>query len=212
MRFNGMNVTEIFYPGTSTDLSSLGTKVMQSNPPVVCCQGGGPLVDSLAQKAIYNAGYRGQFFTAPPSTFYNMCNVTPPEVMEGQIVGAIPCEFDEPLTQSAKDFKDRFVAKYGKYEGQSLGNACWEAVRAAMQSTGSIDVDKVAAALHNGQQFSGPMGDYEMVPRMDFGDSRTTGSACKIWMKQIKNGEPVMIGEFSLEEAVAVMNTYYVKK
>jgi len=211
-RANGLTVKEIFYPASSSDLSSLGTQVAKLNPPVCCCQGGGPLVDSLAQKAIYAAGWRGVFFTAPPSTALNMQQVTPPEVMEGQIVGAIPCEFDPPLTDAAKDFKARWIAKYDKYEGQTLGNMQWDAIRCAMQATGSTDVDKVAAALHNGLQYSGAGGDCQMVPRMDFGDSRTTGSACKIYLKKIVKGQPTLIGTMSLEDAVAVMNKYYVKK
>jgi branched-chain amino acid transport system substrate-binding protein len=212
MTYSGMKVKEIFYPATSSDLSSLGTQVKLLNPPVVVCQGGGPLVDSLAQKAIYQAGWRGQFFTAPASTALNMQQVVPPEVLEGQIVGAVPCEFDPPLNDAAKEFKTRWIAKYGKYEGQTLGNLEWDAIRAAMQTAGSIDVDAVAKALHNGQKYSGVQGDCQMVPRRDFGDDRTTGSATTLYMKKIVKGAPILIGTFTLQEAVALMNAYYVKK
>jgi branched-chain amino acid transport system substrate-binding protein len=212
MTFSGMKVTEIFYPASSSDLSSLGTKVAGINPPVVVCQGGGPTVDSLAQKAIYNAGWRGQFFTAPASPVGQLKAVTPPEVLEGQIVGAIPCEFTPCLNDAATDFMARWLAKYNKYEGQILGSVQWDAIRTAMQKAGSTDVDKVADVLHNGLQYSGVGGDMQMIPRMDFGDSRTNGSAQVIYMKKIVKGEPQLIGTFSLADSVAMMNKYYVKK
>jgi branched-chain amino acid transport system substrate-binding protein len=212
MTFCGMKVTKIFYPATSSDLSSLGTKVAGINPPVVVCQGGGPIVDSLAQKAIYNAGWRGQFFTAPPSTALNMQQVTPPEVLEGQIVGAVPCEFTPCLNQAATDFMARWTAKYGKYLGQTLGNVEWDAVRCGMQKAGTTDTTKVAEVMHNSLQYSGVQGDLQLVPRMDFGDSRTNGSASTIYMKRVVKGAPVLIGTFSLADAVKIMNQYYVKK
>jgi branched-chain amino acid transport system substrate-binding protein len=212
LRAAGLKVTEIYYPVTSQDLSSLGSAVKQANPDICVCQGGGPIQDSLAQKAVYQAGYRGQFFTAPPSTNLVMQQVTPPEVLEGQILSGIPCEFDPPLTQAAADFKTAFLAKYGKYQGETLGMAVWEAARTAMQSAGTTDTDKVADVLANGLKYSGAPGDYQMVARMDHGNARTVDSAMKIYMKRVVKGQPVLIGTMSVEEAVQVQNNYYVAK
>jgi branched-chain amino acid transport system substrate-binding protein len=212
LRAAGLNVTEIYYPVTTQDLSSLGSAVKQANPDICVCQGGGPIQDSLAQKAVYQAGYRGQFFTAPPSTNLVMQQVTPPEVLEGQILSGIPCEFNPPLTQSAKEFKDIFVAKFNKYQGETLGMAVWEAVKTAMQISGTTDTDKVSDVLSNGMKYSGAPGDYQMVPRLDHGNTRTIDSAMKIYIKRVVKGEPVLIGEVSVDEAVAIQNAYYVKK
>jgi len=209
LKYNGLTVTEIYYPANTQDLSSLGTKVTQLNPDVCLCQGGGALVDSLAQKAIYNAGYRGQFFAATPSTALSLAQVTPADVLEGEIISAYPCEFDPPLTQDAKDFKDAFIAKYGQYQGESLGMCTWDAVRTALQTAGSTDTDKVAGVLSNGLKYAGSAGTYQMIPRVDFGNSLTVDSAQVVYMKKIVKGQPVLLGTLSLEEAVTYMNTFH---
>jgi branched-chain amino acid transport system substrate-binding protein len=209
----GVKVDPIFYPANQSDLSSLGTQVAKINPPLVLCQGGGPVVDSLAQKAIYNAGWRGPFFTAPPSTYIQMANVTPPEVLEGQVISAEPGEFDPPSIPAAKEFKDAFIAKIGKWSGERLGMATWEAVLAACQKAGTVtDTDKIADIMGSGLKYSGVAGDYEMVSRMDWGNSRTCCVAQQLYMKKIVNGKPSLIGTWSVDEVKGVLNSYFVKK
>ena len=209
----GITVTDIFYPANQSDLSSLGTQVTKANPPMVMCQGGGPTVDSLAQKAIYNAGWRGPFFTAPPSTYIQMAAVTPPDVLEGQIISGEPGEFDPALTPASKEFKEAFIAKIGKWSGERLGMATWEAVLAACQKAGTVDdTTRIADVIGNGLKYSGVAGDYIMTSRMDQGNSRTCCVAQQLYMKKIVNGKPEMIGTWSAEESKSILDSYFVKK
>jgi branched-chain amino acid transport system substrate-binding protein len=202
-----------FYPPTATDLSALGTKIKKMNPDVFQSAGGGPLLDALANKAVYAAGWRGQFFQGTPSTALAMERLVPPEVLEGYVLPGATFEFDPPLTQAAKDFMAAWMAKYGKYQGELLGDAMWECLAAALQKAGSTDPGKVAAVIGNGLKFESLVsGTFQMVARPDLGNKRTADSACTLYLKKIVKGKPLLAETVPLEKTVAMYDEFNSKK
>lgn len=198
----GAKFTPIFYPADSTDLSSLGTKVKNLNPTAFGGAGAGPN-DVMVLKAARDAGYKGQFIMcsgAPAATYVALAQAAN---VEGVLMGAGPVEFDPPLTQMAKDFKDAWLAKYGKWEGPELmGVGSYAALRAALQQTNSLDTDKLADLLSNGMKYDSPTGSGQMVSRPDLGNNRTVDSVTTTYIKTIKNGKPELIATIPVEEGI----------
>ncbi len=202
-----------FFPPTATDLSALGTKVKKMNPDVFQSAGGGPLLDALANKAVYAAGWRGQFFQGTASTALAMQQLIPPEVLEGYVLPGSPFEFDPPATQVAKDFKAAWMAKYGKYQGEVLGDAMWECLVAALQRAGSTDTEKVAAVIGSGLKFESVVsGSFQMVARPDLGNKRTVDSVCTLYLKKIASGKPVSVVTVPLDKTVAIYDAFNNKR
>jgi ABC-type branched-subunit amino acid transport system substrate-binding protein len=202
-----------FYPPTSTDLSALGTKIKKMNPDVFQSAGGGPLLDALANKAVYASGWRGQFFQGTPSTALAIERLIPPEILEGYVLPGAPFEFDPPITQAAKEFKEAWMAKYGKYQGEMLGDAMWECLMAAFQKAGSTDPEKVADVIANGLRFESVVsGTIQMVARPDLDQKRTVDSACTLYLKKIVKGKPVLIDTVPVEKTIPLYESYNSKK
>jgi branched-chain amino acid transport system substrate-binding protein len=202
----GVEITDIFYPATATDLSAVATKIKTLNPGGVIAAGGS---DALVYKSVYEAGYRGQLCansTMPAST---LMAVVPPEDVEGFINEAWPVEFDTPPTQAAKDFKAAYIAKYGKWESPEIVNtALWSCLRAALQQAGNLDADKVATVIGNGLKYEGPTGPAIMVSRPDMGNNRTVDSIVGLFMKQIEGGKVKLLDTVTLDEADILFKKY----
>lgn len=198
----GLNITYIFYPMDSQDLSAIGTKVRDMNPDVFSAIAGGPMLDGLAFKAVYQAGYKGQFFVpATPSTS-SLLQIIPKEAAEGYISGAWPTEFDPALTPAAKELKDAYIAEHGKWEDpEIMTTSAWSCLKTALQKAGSVDVDKVAEVIGSGLRYEGPTGLSQMVSRPDMGNKRTIDSVTAYNVKQIVGGKPKLIDQMSLEKA-----------
>jgi ABC-type branched-subunit amino acid transport system substrate-binding protein len=181
----------------------MGTKVAQLNPGAFGASGGGPQSDALALKAAYQAGYRGQLIGIQTTLALSLTQVLPPEVLEGFINGAYPVEFDPPLTQSAKDFKATWTAKYGKWEGPNtmmINYFC--CLAAALEKAGTLDTDKLASLIGSGFKFESPNGDVQMISRPDLGNNRTVDSVATSYLKRIKGGQPTLLGTIPQEEAL----------
>jgi branched-chain amino acid transport system substrate-binding protein len=205
----GLNAETIFYPSSSTDLSALGTKVKTLNPDMFSAEGGGPATDGLAIKSVYQAGWRGLFIGGNTGTAQNMLQVVPVEALEGSINGAWPVEFDPALTPVAKQFKDAYTAKYGKWDGPEVQFTMnYSCLIAALQKAGSIDTDKVAEVIGNGLKFEGPTGTSLMVARPDKNNTRTIDSVCGYSIKKISQGKPVLISTITTDEAVSLYSEY----
>jgi branched-chain amino acid transport system substrate-binding protein len=206
----GVKTTNLFYPSSSGDLSSLGTKVKTLNPACFMAVGGGPALDGLAIKSVWQAGYRGQYFASSSSELKSMVQVIPLEVLEGSICGAPAIEFDPPLTEPAKAFKEAWVAKYGKWEGQQItGTVAYSGLKTAFQQAGSVDTGKVAEVLANGLKFDSPNGYGQMISRLDLGNTRTTDSITTTYIKQVVNGNPKLIATIDLEEGLKYFRMVY---
>lgn len=199
----GMTVTDEFYPADATDLSALGTKVKNENPDVFIALAGGPVSDSLAFKAVWTAGYRGQLFGMSTQPAGTLAGALPAEALEGFIGGAFPTEFEPALTDVAKDFKAAWIAKYGAWEDPEITcMSTWSCLIAALQEAGSLDPDEVAEVIGNGLQFEGPTGPSQMVNRPDLGNDRTVDCVVGYYIKKVVDGKPTLIDTIDLDNAV----------
>jgi len=110
----------LYYAPDATDLSAIGTKIKQLNPGLLSAHGGGPQSDSMAFKAAYAAGYRGQLLgpaTIPGGT---MIAIAGADAIEGLISIGWPAEFDPATTEYARKWKADYIAKFGKWDFPEL--------------------------------------------------------------------------------------------
>jgi ABC-type branched-subunit amino acid transport system substrate-binding protein len=203
----GAKVTQVFFATSESDLSALGTKIVSMNPTCVSAMTGNDTVNGLALNAVWNAGYRGQFFLPTPTPVDVLLTVMQKDALEGLIAVGNTTEFDPPLTPEAQAFKTAYKAKIGQWNSPNLdytGNyAC---MKAALQTTKSTDTDKLANIIANGLKFSGPCGDYQMIARPDLNNPRTVDSVVSIRYKKIKNGQPVLTDTLSVADAITLWN------
>ncbi len=207
----GMTVKTVFYPIeqtgvliNSSDLDYLGTQVKSSNPDVFMAAGG---FEPMVYAAVWNQGYRGQLISQLPLS--NLVKTVPTDALEGLIGITTPAEFDPPQTQPAEQFKQAFAAKYmwDSVGVQYLG--AWNSLIAAIQQAGSLDPDKVSAALGNGLRFEGPFGSAAMVNRPDQKNSRTVDSVVSPYFYRSIGGQSVLAGNLSLDDAVSNFKQFY---
>lgn len=199
----GLSYSEMFYPAGTQDLSALGTKVKTQNPDIFMANGGGPINDALAYKAVVQAGYKGMLFGNVTQPLLSLSQIVPLDGLEGFVNAAWPVEFDPALTQPAKDFKAAYIAKFGKWDGPEIqGGAAYSFLRAALMKVGSLDPVKVAAEMSaNGIKYDGPCGEGQMVARPDIGNSRKVDSTVALSMKKVVGGKPVLLETMSLDTA-----------
>lgn len=198
----GLEPTLVFYPENAVDLSALGTKVKTMNPGAFGASAGGA-TDALVFKAVWQAGYRGQFFVSTGATALSLSQLVPIEALEGFIGAAWAIEFDPAPTQAAQEFKDAWIAKYGEWGGPEMVGTCYYAcLKTALQQAGTLDTDKVAEVIYNGMKFEGPTGAAQMVSRPDLGNDRTVDSVTTAYIKQIKGGKPTLLATIGIEEAL----------
>jgi branched-chain amino acid transport system substrate-binding protein len=196
-----------FFPANQQDLSSLGTKIATINPTAVSALTGSDVGDGLIYNTIYNAGYKGQFYTSSFMTEETLSQVMSPQALEGFICGALPTEFDPPLSQLAKEFKDAWIAKYGKWTGPNiLYLSSYFAFKTALQTAGTTDTDKVAEVISSGMKYSTPVGTAQMISRPDFQNERTVDSVSEVYIKQMNNGKAKLVATISLDEALTYAN------
>jgi branched-chain amino acid transport system substrate-binding protein len=202
----GVDMQTVYYPEGATDLSAAGTKVMSMNPTAVMAAGGGDVVDGLALKAAYQAGYRGLFFNPGSNSVEVLSTVIPIEALEGYIGGASPTEFDPPLTDAAKEYKDAWFAKYGEPLISGISNtAFYSALIAAMQVAGTTeDTDKIMAVLHGGLEYSAPCGTGKMIARPDLGNNDTVDSISETYVKKIVDGKATLLDTISVEDGLVL--------
>jgi len=148
----GVKPQKVYYPAGTTDLSAVATKIMSLNPTTVDCSGGGDLQDSQAVKAVYQAGYRGQFFTGGGTTADTLKQFIPAESAVGLMCSGRATEFEPALTQEGKDFKASYIAKHGKWESIGVSGELM-VLFAAIEQAGSLDPDKVMDVVYNGMKW-----------------------------------------------------------
>jgi ABC-type branched-subunit amino acid transport system substrate-binding protein len=204
-----IKVTSIFYPANSQDLSSLGTKVKTLNPDAFEATAGGA-TDAFAFKAVYQAGYKGQLYMNGTAPSLALTAQIGSEALEGFINGAWAIEFDPALTDTAKEYKSAYIAKYGKWDGpEVMFTANWSCVKAAIEKAGSLDTDKVAEVIASGLRFESATGTAQMVARPDIGNNRTIDSVNTYYVKKTVKGQPVLIDTINIDDAVAVFKSVY---
>lgn len=160
----GVTVQTISYPATLTDLSSVGTKIANMNPGIVMPLCAGAQQAGQVYDAARQAGYKGQYFMSTAWSMPLLTSSLSSQSLEGIILSATPTDFTPPLNQTAADFQNLWIAKYGSWTGPSLTSLPdYYCLRAALQKAGSIDVDKVAAVLSSGMTYDTPFGAAQMV-------------------------------------------------
>jgi branched-chain amino acid transport system substrate-binding protein len=208
----GPKMTEsdtVWYPREQTDFSAVGTKVKNINPDCLVALAGGPIQDNLVYKSAYQAGWKGQQFTYGTISTEVLVQVLPVDAMEGMILGAFAVELDNP-PPAAKEFRDAYIAKNGKWDGPELVQAsAWWMLTDALQAAKSIDANKVASVLGNGLKYSSPCCSAVMVSRPDLGISRTVDTVGGLYLKQIINGQKKIIAEIPMEEAIQYNAKFY---
>ncbi len=208
------NFTSVYVPASAVDMSAVGTMIAHNNPDVFIPTGG-PGSENPVVKAAWDAGYRGKFFICHPTTYGTTVNVIPAAAMNGIISINGPTEFNPPLTQTAKDFKDAYIAKFGKWDvsDASVSGSAFCLV-AALQKADSIDVDKVNSVIQSGLKFSDAAGDGMMISRGDFGNSRTVDSISAYYMVQYGSNEQdtKLVDTITVDQALALFRKAYPEK
>jgi branched-chain amino acid transport system substrate-binding protein len=197
--------TSIFFPANSQDLSALGTKVLSMNPTTFGCVAESDSVCGLVFNAVRDAGYKGQLFAANNLNTEALNAVMNKSASEGFICGADATEFDPSLTKEAEDFKALWIDKYGKWESPNLSVAsAYCALEAGLMQAGTIDADKVADVLSSGLKYNGASGQMQMISRPDLGNDRTVDSISTYYVKQVTNGNPVLLDTINIDESLAM--------
>jgi ABC-type branched-subunit amino acid transport system substrate-binding protein len=201
----GITPTIETYPATSTDLSSLGTKIKVLNPDSLFATVG----SGQPYAAAYNAGWRGVMFSGTATTAQELLTQMTPEMTEGLIGGALPTEWDPPKTAYAKEFKDAWIARFGKWDPKDYNSVgCFDCLIAGLKKANSLDTDKVAAAIGSGLDYETAQGPGKMISRPDLGNDRTVDSVLAWIMKKIHNGQPEYVTTISIEDSLAYFRTY----
>jgi branched-chain amino acid transport system substrate-binding protein len=191
-----LDITDVYYPASQTDLSSVGTKMKSENPDFIMMPALFPI------KAIRDAGWTGQFFIPYAYSTETLLSMAPADALEGLIGISGPLDFDPPLTQMATDFKAAYIQKYNKWEPvDMLGPAVMYSMLTAIQKAGSVDIDKVSTVLSNGIVWESPLGMHKMVARADVGNTRTTDSVSTFYMKEIKDGKAILLDTIQYSDA-----------
>ncbi len=207
--FGPKELEPIFYPPGQTDLSVVGTRVKNLNPDAFSPTGGGVAGDSLCFKAAWQAGYKGQLFSFVSLTVGAVSAVIPVEAIEGWIAGETAPELASP-PPAAKEFKDAYIAKYGKWDSPMMTFMnTFYILLAGLQQAQSLDTDKVASVIGSGMKYEGVNGNGMMVARPDAGNTRTVDTVVPVYMKKVEKGKPKVIGHLSLDEAYQYNKAFY---
>jgi branched-chain amino acid transport system substrate-binding protein len=191
----------IFYPPEATDMSVVGTKVKTLNPDAFCATGGGIQGDALCYKAAWQAGYKGTIWSFVGVSEEMFGRVVPLECIEGLIAVQYVTELASPPPVT-KEFKDAWIAKYGKWESPAVSfSDSFLIMTAGITQAKSLDTDKVAEVMSNGMRFEGISGSGKMISRPDVGNPKTVDVIYGTIMKQTVNGKPKILANLSPEDA-----------
>jgi branched-chain amino acid transport system substrate-binding protein len=196
----------IFYPPDQSDFSAIATRMKAANPEVISLAGGGSLQDSLALKALRQAGWKGTLLNYRGITPDQYKKVVPLEQLEGAIfpVEGIHTAQPKPI---AKELKDAYVAKNGKWDSpSSFSVGGFYILLAAIKQARSIDTAKVAAAIAGGLKADSPQGPIMMIPRPDMGNTRTVDALFESYIHTVEKGQLKHVATVPIEESVGYIN------
>jgi ABC-type branched-subunit amino acid transport system substrate-binding protein len=202
MKAFGLKGQAIYFPANTTDFSSVATRVKGINPQLFGATG-----EATIYKAVRESGYKGQLAGFGIVASANLLAQVPASELEGFVGPAYYTEFDTPPTQLAKDFKQAYIGKYGKWDDPSVaGLGTFYAVIAGIQKANSIDPTQVANALANGLTYESPGQSYQMVARPDMKITRTVDSVTAFAIKKIVDGKPTILANITVAQAVEYQN------
>jgi branched-chain amino acid transport system substrate-binding protein len=191
----------IFYPPETTDMSVIGTKVKTLNPGGFCATGGGIQGDALCYKAAWQAGYKGTIWSFVGVSENMFEKIVPLECIEGLISVQYTFEMESP-PPVAKEFKDAWIAKYGKWESPAVGfSDAFNVMVAGLTQAKSLDTEKVAEVMNKGVRFEGINGSAKTISRPDVGNPKAVDVIYGQVMKQTINGKPKILARLTPEDA-----------
>jgi branched-chain amino acid transport system substrate-binding protein len=206
----GVTPKNIFFPANQVDLSAVGTKIVNEKPSVVMSGSGSSATDGMLFNTVHQAGYHGQFFAATNNSISTWLQVTSPEALEGFITGMYATEATPALTPFAEQFKQLWIAKYGKWTDPNIfAVSLYSGLKAALLKADSIDTDKVSDAFATGISYSAPTGDGRSIARPDLGNNRMVDSIADYYIKQIKNVKAVQIATIKADDALKIFEKVY---
>jgi hypothetical protein len=172
------------------------------DPQVFTCTAGGPVQDALAIKFSREAGYTGmlfQFRGAIPNQYAKIVDVA--TVLKGAIFSMNDIDFNPPLTATAKEAREAYVAKWGSYDDPStLFAVSWYLLKAALETAKTTDVDKVAEVISNGIKFDTHFAPGMMISRPDMNNPRTIDGLYGQTYATMEGGKAKVVARVSREE------------
>ena len=208
----GCKPTVLYYPADQRDLSSLGTKVRALGPNWFMPGTGAVELQGLVSAACYDAGYRGRFFHFLTSDVGLLAPVFKPEVLEGYICGLVAMEVNPTTTPYAQEIKSAYIAKHGQWDFPDyMTTPMYNALVAALQKAGTIDVDAVNAALHTpGLEFKVVDGTMKMITRPDMRlDGLAVDGVGDNLLKEVRKKQPVLLAHFIPDKALEYVSKAY---
>lgn len=191
----------LFYPPEATDMSIVGTKAKTLNPDSFTATAGGVQGDSLSYKAAWQAGYKGTLWSFVGVSEDLFARIIPIEAIEGLTSPIYHIELDTP-PPAAKELKEAWIAKYGKWENPSVSfTDTFSIIIAGIKQANSVDTDDVADVISSGMRFDGINGPGKMISRPDVNNNRTVDVVYGPIMKKTVGGKPQIIKRLSPEEA-----------
>lgn len=197
----------IFYPPDQSDFSAIATRMKAANPEICTVAGGGTLQDSLAIKALRQAGWKGQLLDYRGITPDQYKKVAPLEQLEGAIFSVENISTPNPYPV-AKELYNAYVAKYGKWDAPSSAfcTGAFYVLMAALKQAQSLDTAKVAAIIGSGLKADTPQGPLVMVARPDMGNNKTVDSLYETYIYTVEKGKLKSVATISLEEGLDYIN------
>lgn len=197
----------IYYPMQQADVSAIGTKIKSINPDIVTFDAGGPVKEGLNWKAAREAGYTGQLL-APNSATVGSIMSAGAVNLEGYIGGMYTLELQS--TPVSKEYKDAYVAKYGKWnDPDTLFANCGYMLVSALQQANSADPEKVTATIAKGIKYESPDGSCMTVARPDLGNDRAVDTIVALGIKTIHDGQAKLVHQLTLDEAFQLNKEFY---
>ena len=191
----------IFYPPEATDMSVVGTKVKTLNPDAFCATGGGIQGDALCYKAAWQAGYKGTIWSFVGVSEDMFEKIVPLDCIEGLISVQYTFEMESP-PPVAKEFREAWIAKYGKWESPAVGfSDAFYIMTAGITQAKSLDPDKVAETMSKGFRFEGINGPGKTISRPDVGNPKAVDVIYGQVMKQTVKGKPKILADLTPEDA-----------
>jgi ABC-type branched-subunit amino acid transport system substrate-binding protein len=102
----------------------------------------------------------------------------------------------------AKEFRDAWIAKYGKWESPAVGfSDAFNIMMAGLTQAKSLDPDKVAEMMSKGFRFEGINGSGKTISRPDVGNPKAVDVIYGQVMKQTVKGKPKILASLTPEDA-----------
>ncbi len=163
-------VYDDYYPAGTKDMGPFILKALTKKPDAFynCASSGAYW--GLLMKQARDLGFEGLFAESHPPTPTQTGEIAGIENMQGLIGYGYATE-GELTPEGIRRFKAEYKKKYGDWHEHSLVTALpISAVFMAVEEAGSVDTDKIVAALESGQEWKTPFG-----VKGAFGGAKTYG-------------------------------------